>query len=539
MGARMFRAGRLPYRDFYTHYGPLGYAALAPVLSAVRNFGVALRLAQAVTLAALAVLLLGALRRGNGARPVRADAAVPLAVLALSPAIALASFEGFGFAAATLLFYTVARAAGDSGRRVAAVLGGVMLAATLLTRPAFAAYAAAAILAAELAGRGDLTPRSSTRRLVFFLLTGAAAVLALWVLFFREIPPSAAVEATLTAPARLIESGGRAIRPDFMSAPFPAPILLGGILAAVPLFWWFSVRRGARILAMIAIAVGALTPALFARSDWPPGRLAALAILQFGLTAAIALRSAPALRDSPRLWSAALFGLGASAFGHYFWSRPDQQHLFPLLALGAISAAFAFDRFGPAGRLVLVGVLAAAFVPVGPGRESGLPAASLWNGGWARVRENAARPGARPLSIWPSGEVPSHAAAAVALADRLGGPSSRFVAFGSSQSWSSGNPVYLFLLSSRLPYTKWYAYDPGLQSSAPIQALMIQDLESSGSLTAVVWRAEQFLYDERAPADLELRSAFDREADQLFGRVIERFGNYEVRARFDPAATGP
>ena len=68
---------------------------------------------------------------------------------------------------------------------------------------------------------------------------------------------------------------------------------------------------------------------------------------------------------------------------------------------------------------------------------------------------------------------------------------------------------------------------------------MIQDLESSGSATAVVWRAEQFLYDERAPADLELRSAFDREADQLFGRVIERFGNYEVRARLDPAATGP
>ena len=261
-------------------------------------------------------------------------------------------------------------------------------------------------------------------------------------------------------------------------------------------------------------------------------------VVQSGLTAAIALRSAPALRDlSTRLWSAALFGLGTSAFGRCFWSRPDQQHLFPLLALGAISAAFAFDRFGPPGRLVLVGIIAAAFVPVGPGRESGLPAASFWNGGWTRVRENAARPGARALCAlafrrgalgrgrvrvvsagqWPRAgprAVASHSARA-----RRGAPATRSTSTCYLRACPTRSGTPTTRASRRLGADPALYHDPGPQSSA--------------AQRPVVWQAEQFLRRARSRGS---RGSMRVRPKPHFCRVIEQFGNSGAHP-LHPAAT--
>jgi len=40
------------------------------------------------------------------------------------------------------------------------------------------------------------------------------------------------------------------------------------------------------------------------------------------------------------------------------------------------------------------------------------------------------------------------------------------------------DPMLLFVLSSRLPYTKWYAYDPGVQSSAETQRTKCAHVET-------------------------------------------------------------
>jgi hypothetical protein len=188
-----------------------------------------------------------------------------------------------------------------------------------------------------------------------------------------------------------------------------------------------------------------------------------------------------------------------------------------------------WDRWRLPARAAVFGVFGLIFVPVGPGRETALPVFSLWKGGLARVAESSVRPGAGLLTVWPAGEVPSHAAAAVMLADRLSSPSSRFVAYGTNQNQTAGNPVYLFLLSRRLPYTRWFQYDPGLQSSPAVQEEMIRELASSESAAAIVWRSESFSYDDAPQA--AGRSPFDEEADRLYGRVVGRFGNYEVRVR--------
>ena len=44
LGGRLMRAGRLPYRDFYTNYGPLGYEVISR-LPQPGNAGIGYRLA--------------------------------------------------------------------------------------------------------------------------------------------------------------------------------------------------------------------------------------------------------------------------------------------------------------------------------------------------------------------------------------------------------------------------------------------------------------------------------------------------------------
>jgi hypothetical protein len=257
-----------------------------------------------------------------------------------------------------------------------------------------------------------------------------------------------------------------------------------------------------------------------------------LALVSLAANAGIAWLNRDALSRSPRMWLAAAFGLSASAFGHYFWSRADPPHLYPLLALAAGGALFAWEGLRGLERLAVATIFVLAFVPFKPWRIAEPPIVALWKGGLARVGELAARPGATLLTVWPAGEVPSPAALAVTLADRLSLPSSRFVAYGTNQNLSAGDPVYLFLLSRRLPYTRWFQYDPGLQGSPAVQEEMTRELATSGSAAAVVWRSEAFEFDPSvAPAPG--RSRFDEAADRTYSRVIARFGNYEVRVPGD------
>jgi hypothetical protein len=253
-----------------------------------------------------------------------------------------------------------------------------------------------------------------------------------------------------------------------------------------------------------------------------------LTLVSLAANAGVAWLNRDSLRRSARLWAAAAFGISASAFGHYFWSRADPPHLYPLLALSACGALFAWSDFRRVQPFAVVTLFVIALVPFKSWRVPEPPIVALWNGGLAQVRENLSRPGATLRNVWPAGAMPSPAVLAVALADRLSLPSSRFVAYGTNQNLSAGDPVCLFLLSRRLPYTRWFQYDPGLQGSPAVQEEMLGELAASGSLAAVVWRSEEFDFDSPgAPAPA--RSAFDQAAERAYGRVLARFGNYEVR----------
>ncbi len=519
MGGRLMRADWLPYVDFYTHYGPFAYSIQGFFLAAFGNPGLALRIGQASLLLLLTCLaIITARKLGEGAA---ASWGVFFFLVALSSTSRLAAFYGFGLAVASLLAFSVSHGSGSGrARGTWAAFGGVFLAGAVLARPAFALYAGVALLLVWVAV-GDHRDRS----VWIGLGTGAATTLLLWITLYRQIPMGKAVEMTLVFPGRLMAGGGRYVEAPFLRAPTPFAFLMGAILVSTTLAWALALgSRRTRTIAAAGVAAGGAA-ALWLRASVNPGRDVALiagVVLAFGAAAAFSERAR--VRDSALVRSAALLGLAAAAFSHYFWARSDEPHLLLFLTLAAGSAAFIADRLRARGRIALLALFLLSFpLWIRNPSENLIPMEALWIDG-ARMLQRAALPGASLRSIWPAGEVEAMAANAVAVADRGADRGSRFVAVGSSQADTDLNPVIVFLLSSRRPYTKWYAYDPGVQSSPPIQEEMIRELERSGSRTAVVW-------DVRPRAGRPTRTAFDEAVNRLYPVRVARFGIYEVRSR--------
>ena len=228
------------------------------------------------------------------------------------------------------------------------------------------------------------------------------------------------------------------------------------------------------------------------------------------------------LKRSALLRTSATFGIAAAAFGHYFWARADVHHLLPFLTLALIGGALLIRSVTALGRIVLTGVFLLTFVPaLSPDL---VPATRFFKG------DVIVHP--RP---WRCTTFLTEIAEAVALADKLADPQSRFVAVGSKQAWSSGNPIVLFLISSRLPYTRWFQYDPGLQTSPEVQKEMMAELEASGSRSAVVWKSGQFLWGGENPRGRP-PTPFDLFFDRLYPITAARIGDYQVRVRA-PAIT--
>jgi hypothetical protein len=536
MGARMVRAGRLPYVDFYAHYGPLGFSLQALLWSLVGNPPVSLRIGQALLLALLgAGALLAARRHGAGAAGAWAAAAF---ALALSPAALLASFYGTALALAALGAFAGSLSAGPRADLWAAAAGAA-LAAAALTRPIFAVYAAAAMAGVALAAGSSEDRR---RRLPILALAAAVAAAAAWLLLYRRIAPALALDATVFFPRRLLAHGARYREAAFLTAaPLPLAFLFTTLLAAIPLLWLAPLRsRRSRALAAAGILASGALPLWLRVSAHPERDGGLVAGGVFAVALALIAAERQTLRANGALRAAALFGLAAAASEHYLWARADRPHFLPFLVAGAAGAALASVELRAAGRAVLLLFFLFLYgVFLRSPENVLLPAESLWRGGLAAAVQRWRSPHAGWKAIWPCGEVPADAAAAAAFADRHADPGSRFVAVGSDQAFADQNPILLFLLSARLPYTRWYQYDPGVQDSPPVQRQMIEELERSGSRTAVVWFTEVYRQGEPHGAAAAGRTPFDEAFDRLYPVRGPRLGLYEIRLRAEPPAASP
>jgi hypothetical protein len=535
MGVRLVRAGHLPYLDFYSHYGPFGYTVLGPLLGLTDSPVLALRVGQILLLAALAVAAHLLLKRTeSAAAPWGSQVVVPLIVLGLSTLAALPSFFGFGFGLLSLLLLIAARYSRSSpGGHFLAVLGGAALAVATLTRPAFGAYIGGAV---ALTGAMVVRFRPSSRErgitlLVFFFLGALFCGLLLWVSFYRAIPLRVAFDATVRTPTFILAGGGRYQDPDFLRRGLLDAIVGGAAVTGANLVWSFALpTRRARFLALSFLALCALIPFLI-RLALPRRPLSWLGLVLLPLPFLVAFVERKTLRESPDLAAAALMGLTAAVFGHYAWWRPDAAHLLPSIGLAAFGVTLVWKRFRAPARFAIVVLFVLAYRMAS--RDWGppvLPISRLRQADIVQIEDGRNVP--RKIR-WGCERVSHDIAGAVALADKSADPTSRFVAVASSHVATQANPVLLFLMSDRLPYTRWFQYDPGLQSSPSIQRELQHELLASRSETAVVWPVQRFLVDRRRPSfkALQARSDFDVFFDRLYPDTIGRFGEYEVRRR--------
>jgi len=524
LGARLVASGKIPYVDFYSHYGPLGYTILAFLLRLAGDPALALRVGEILLLAGMSLLLHLLFRSLHSESPRREDP-VPFLVLALSGLALYASFFGFVFAAASVVLFLLAL----SGRGRAAILlyagAGVALAAGALIRPAFGAYCGCALVLLETVGRRRSDARRPVAVFAVFLGTAALSALVLWFVLFPEVHASMAFDATVLAPARLVGGEGtRYLDPEFLVGAgtdrfgLARAIATGAALVALSMAWTIAVPgKATRSLAAVFVVAGGGLPLLPAVSGHPARDAGFVSLSLFALACAVTVSARSSLQESRLLRASATFGLVAAAFGHYFWVRADRQHLLPMLTLALTGAALLFERLRPAGRAALVALALLTWASAAPSLS--FPSALLLNRGLA-------------ANLWPwrCTLVRADARMAVAYADGMAQPKSRFVAVGSNQALTSANPILLFLISSRLPYTKWFQYDPGVQTSPAVQREMERELEASGSRSAVVWRTERYLVDSVGPRPPS-RSPFDEFFDRLYPNTAAKFGDYEVRLR--------
>lgn len=528
LAARLVLAGRLPYVDFFANYGPFGYTFLAVVLREFENPALALRVSQAVLLATLAFLSHWTFTR-RWASPGEGELPVPLVVLALSTLSGFPSFLGFASAFMSLLLFLGARNDDSAtNRRVLAVLGGAALSLATLTRPAFGAYVAAAVLLAEATLFRFPSAKSDRSKTVgLFFAASVVAGTLLWLFLYRSIPVRVAFEAAVAGPSRLI-GGGRYLEPEFLRRGPVEAFAASCAITSVSLIWGFAApMRRWRIAAALLLATGAFP--LLIRWWFPDRPFSWLGLALFPPAFLLVFLERQILRETPDMAAAALFGLAAAVFGHYSWTRPDGPHLLPSLVLASFGVALIWRRFRPWHGLAALALILASFQIAT--RSWYWPVLPIGRA----LTANPLRPRSSDLAgsgfRWGCEELPPDVARAVSLADRQADPASRFVAVASSHLSTQGNPVLLFLISARLPYTRWFHYAPGVQSSPRVQREMERDLIASGSRTAVVWRADRFFFDRKLVQGGDAISPFDVFFNRLYPITIDRFGDYEVRAR--------
>ena len=530
VGARLTNSGRVPYIDFYSHYGALGFTGVGALMRVIGDPGMTLRATQIVLLCAVAFLLhllFRLLERGD-----RSDWVVPFLVLWLGQAATLTAFLGFSLAFSSLILYVLAGAAESRAQRLwLGVISGLFAAGCALTRPAFAIYLFAAVILAEIAMcfRTFPGPPAKTDAFAAFAGSGFFGMVAAWWLLFPTVSPRLAFQATFVTPARLVAAAdSRYLPPTFLAGVGSRDhgvifaLLTGAALASTFVPWWTSGSRSApgesaRISTVACIAAGGLLPLVLIASRHPARDANLVAVLLVGGATAAVWVNRRRIASSNVVRASAIFGLTGAAFGHYYWARADSSHLVFPLTLGLVGVVLFLGSAKRVARIFLLSpVLVVYFASVFP---FSIPAIDV-------VRQ----PGLGALLPWRCVLVPADARAAVEFADRHAARESRFVAVGSSQAWSSANPVQLFLLSARVPYTKWFQYDPGIQTSASVQREMMEELSRSGSLSAVVWRADRYLFDLDRPRR-HARSPFDVCFDRLYPVRAARIGRYEIRVR--------
>ncbi len=95
------------------------------------------------------------------------------------------------------------------------------------------------------------------------------------------------------------------------------------------------------------------------------------------------------------------------------------------------------------------------------------------------------------------------------------------------------NDVLLYFIMNRRPVTKWFTFDPGLQTTAPIQRAMIRDLEQARPKLIVI---EDIWADWREPNDSAISSGVTL-LDDYIRRAYEPVAAFGVNTIMRPVSS--
>ena len=175
----------------------------------------------------------------------------------------------------------------------------------------------------------------------------------------------------------------------------------------------------------------------------------------------------------------------------YAFCRCDATHLFPLFALNvALCCLMLTSWAGAAGPRSAAGRALTCIV-------TGLCAMAAWTTGLAIARHAAAIPvplaRARGIVFRSEDELREHGWLVAATRWLRDGDDRSPIFVGCSRhDLVSVNPMLLYFLSGRAPASYFYQFDPGLTTTAPVQARIVSDLERARVETAALWRRAVF-----------------------------------------------
>lgn len=438
VGGDRIRHGDIPYRDFWSLYGPAGFVATAGALEIGGGTAVAGRLldtAIKTAMVGLVWLLARAIARAGTAWLAAAGA---LAVAIGSRAYGTPSFGATACALAALwLLHTATRAERVDVTRL--VLAGGALATAILFRHDLGLYAAIACAVHAFARSRvpiDAVPRAN--RVVAPFAAGCAAVLAPSVGFLAwKVPAADLLFAFVQAPLFLY-APNRAL-------PFP-------VLADV----WNGVPGAGGMLTALAVRVPFAAVALGVLSEAWRLRRGGPAVPDVGT----ALRFAA-------LVLAALFVLKG-------WVRVQVVHMAPALIVSMLVLAGAISAWGSAtGRRVALCLAGAVLVAVSA-RAVVRMAVSGADAPWF----------ASALRLCAAADVPR--LRCLALDDERRAAVRHLLASGSAGARvyaAAGRHDKLFIVDLAVPFlaesrvaTRWHDLHPGVQTSESVQRAMLAEL---------------------------------------------------------------
>jgi hypothetical protein len=472
--------GQVPYRDFYTNYGPGIFVAIATIWKVVGVSAFAPRVLGCLLQVSIAVLCGGLTGRMTGRRFSLLAAGLVAAWLSpLDPPLPYAWFPALAMSLACVWALSTAV---DGGGTRAWVAAGGLLGMTSWFRPELAVSLALALAAIGVATfAAGMSPWSAERRrgAGFLVLAAAATALPVWALMFAlsgALPlQDLLIEQTRIRAARVLPFPPLLSLTVTEDLPYRLPALLADSYAA------------GVVLDLAAPAVGVLLAA-------------------FGARVGVARRSVPLL----------LAALAAAVLPQML-GRSDAVHcLFTVAPALALFAALCtlLAAATPARALLATAGAAALFLPCRD-LHPPEPGPSGSTRGFARYGGIPDRDPYRlkVLEILREQTVPNEPIFVGLLDHRR----------------TLSNDVLLYFLAERPAGTRYLQFDPNLTNREDIQARMIQDLETRRVRWAVV--SLQSVGDDEPNESSRLGSdALDLFLRRSF-RVFAQTGPYLVLRR--------